>query len=376
MHMSSFLMLKARCRQLRNPTTMTAMQRTELMRRAFDLMYFSGATTLLRPALQGQGVIFCLHHVTPGGGLQTGFSPNSNLEITPGFLNDIIALVKRRGFELLSLDAVIERLRAGGKDKAPFAAFTLDDGYRDNLVHAMPVFKANNCPFTVYVAPRIADGTCELWWRILGDVIAENDTIAGKLNGSDFVFASDDLSKKQTAWEKLVAPVQALPEYEQRSWIQTFADIHRFDWQAQCRAAAMTWDEVRAMDADPLATIGAHTLNHYNLLKLPHADALHEMAASKARIEEELGHTVSHFAYPYGNTDAASQREFELCKNAGFATGVTTRLGNIFQSNINNLHALPRVMVSGRFQKTRYIETLISGLPAFAANGFKRCSVV
>jgi peptidoglycan/xylan/chitin deacetylase (PgdA/CDA1 family) len=351
------------------------MSRIALMRTAFDLMYYSGVSAVMRPLLQGQGVIFCLHHVTPGGGQQTMFAPNSNLEIAPEFLDDLIGLVKNLGFELISMDEVASTLKSKARPSVRFAAFTLDDGYRDNLIHAMPVFKAHACPFTVYVSPRIAEGTCELWWRILGDVIAHNSSVSGSLNGQAFKIRTESEVLKHSAWQFLVKPVQALPEYEQREWIKQFAFDHQFDWLSQCRKAAMTWDDIRSMNAEPLATIGAHTLNHYNLLKLPEADARREIIESKLRIETELGQPVEHFAYPYGNTDAASPREFAICQSAGFKTAVTTRLGNIFPQHNNHIFGLPRIMVSGRFQKKRYIQTLMSGLPAFAANKLHRLNV-
>ena len=95
--------------------------------------------------------------------------PTPGLEVTPEFLDQVIAMLKTRGFDLVNLDEAQARIASGGP---PFAAFTLDDGYRDNLVHAQPVFRRHDCPYTVYVAPAIADGTCELWWRGLEAAIA------------------------------------------------------------------------------------------------------------------------------------------------------------------------------------------------------------
>ena len=53
------------------------------------------------------------------------------------------------------------------------------------------------------------------------------------------------------------------------------------------------------------------------------------MAVSRARIEEALQRPVVHLAYPYGDRDAAGEREFALAHAAGFKTAVTTRPGMI-----------------------------------------------
>jgi peptidoglycan/xylan/chitin deacetylase (PgdA/CDA1 family) len=350
------------------------MSRTALLQTGFDTIYYSGAAKLLAARWGGMGVIFCLHHVKPGGGKQSGFAPNSNLEITPEFLADIIAFVQAKGYELLSLSDTVERIRQG-QCRNRFAVFTLDDGYKDNLVHAMPVFKAAACPFTVYVAPRIAEGTCELWWRGLEAIIAKADYMKCKVGEFSFDAATASEAAKITAWRSLAPKLQALPEYEQRQTLRTLADRYDIDVDAQCRNVAMTWDEIRTMAAEPLATIGAHTLNHYNLLKLPEADARREIVESGARVADEIGKPVQHFAYPYGNKDAAGPREFKLCAEAGYTSSVVTRLGTVTEDYANHLQALPRIMVSGRFQNLRSIETLMSGVPGRLANGGRALNV-
>jgi peptidoglycan/xylan/chitin deacetylase (PgdA/CDA1 family) len=338
-------------------------------------VYYVGAARLLAPHWGGVGVIFCLHHVMPGGGQQIGFAPNANLEITPEFLDSIITQVKGRGHELLSLTAAVERLKSGPTERKRFAVFTLDDGYKDNLLYAMPVFKRHNCPFTVFAAPRIAEGTCELWWRGLEATIATADHLEVSLGS--FAFASETRSEpaKWAAWHALAPRLQTMPEYEQREWIRRVAEQYDVNLNALCRNAAMTWDELRLMADEPLATIGAHTLNHYNLLKLPEADARREILESGRRIESELGRKVEHFAYPYGNKDAAGLREFKLAREAGYSSAVVTRLGTVAAGHANHLHSLPRIMVSGRYQDASYIDALISGVPGRLANGFKALNV-
>ena len=80
---------------------------------------------------------------------------------------------------------------------------------------------------------------------------------------------------------------------------------------------------------DPLVTIGAHTRRHYALAKLTLADARAEIDESVRRIEREIGQPCRHFSYPYGDETSAGQREFDLAKELGIKTGVTTRKGLI-----------------------------------------------
>jgi peptidoglycan/xylan/chitin deacetylase (PgdA/CDA1 family) len=350
------------------------MLQKQLQKLALDALSALRVAKPFAPFWGGMGAIFCLHHVLPGGGLQTGFAPNSNLEITPEFLDELITTAKSLDYELISMTEAVRRVQSKSSGKR-FAVFTLDDGYKDNLVHAMPVFRQHNCPFTVYVAPRIADGTCELWWRVLELVIASSNTLSLELDHLEFTLDVSTEASKWQAWRSLAPRVQAMPEYEQRAWMTKTAHDHGVDLQAYCRSVAMTWDALQAMARDPLVTIGAHTLNHYNLLKLSEADARREIVESGKRIEAELGRKIEHFAYPYGNKDAAGPREFKLAKDAGYKTAVVTRLGPLVPGHADHLHALPRLMVSGKYQKPRYIKTLMSGVPSQLSNGLRALNV-
>jgi peptidoglycan/xylan/chitin deacetylase (PgdA/CDA1 family) len=116
-------------------------------------------------------------------------------------------------------------------------------------------------------------------------------------------------------------------------------------------------------------------MNHYAVAKLSADDCRRELEQSKQIIERELGEPVQYFAYPYGDEPAAGPRDFQIAGNAGFEASVTTRKGTVFPGHAQHLQALPRIMVSGRYQKIRYIDALISGAPTALLNKFSRVNV-
>lgn len=313
-----------------------------------------------------------LHHVRPNGVPQHGFAPNAGLEVTPQFLDSVIGHVVARGYELVSLADAVRRISGEMPSERPFAVFTLDDGYEDNFIHAWPVFRRHGCPFTIFVAPAITDGICELWWRGLEAVIAGAPQVKGVLEGSGFEFETRSDAGKQAAFKRLYWPVRSLAERRQREWIRQFCDHHGVDLEAQCRSEAMTWDDMRQIAADPLCTIGAHTINHFALAKLSSKEAVMEADQSRRRIGEELGHVPEVFAYPYGDPISAGPRDFDLMREAGFTAAVTTRKGLIFPAHKDHLTALPRLSLNGFYQKLRYVDVLLSGTAFALSNGFKR----
>ena len=102
--------------------------------------------------------------------------------MTPDFLEQVIAQVRASGFEIVSLDEAQFRMIEGDHGK-PFVCFTFDDGYRDNLEYAYPIFKRHNLPFAIYVPTDYADGDGDLWWLALEKVIVKVDALSVKLDG-------------------------------------------------------------------------------------------------------------------------------------------------------------------------------------------------
>ncbi len=344
--------------------------RDTVIRAGLEALYFSGAHRWLRPVTAGMGAIFMLHHVRPARG--GAFQPNRHLEITPEFLDATLAHVRDCGIDIVTLDEARRRLMAGDGARR-FACFTFDDGYRDNRDHALPVMRAHGAPFTVYVAADFAEGCGRLWWVALERVLARADAIEIEREGGALRFGTGDAAAKQAAFRAV------------HGWLRTLADDravqdavsllcarHGIDDAAIARELCMSWDELKAFAADPLVTIGAHTLSHCNLARESEAQAGREMADSRARIEAALERPVSHFAYPYGDRDAAAAREFALAARLGFATAVTTRPGMLFAENAAHPTALPRVSLNGNYQNARFLAVLTSGAATALWNGFRR----
>jgi peptidoglycan/xylan/chitin deacetylase (PgdA/CDA1 family) len=70
--------------------------------------------------------------------------------------------------------------------------------------------------------------------------------------------------------------------------------------------------------------IGAHTMTHPHLTKIPLAKAREEITASKKVLEDLLGIPIRHFAYPYGDWNEPIR---DLVSQAGFVTACTTEAG-------------------------------------------------
>ncbi|MFK4491077.1 polysaccharide deacetylase family protein [Bradyrhizobium sp. USDA 336] len=344
--------------------------RNNVIRAGLGALYLSGAHHLLRPILSGVGAIFMLHHVRPAR--EAAFQPNRHLEVTPDFLRATLCHLRTRDIDVVSMDELHERLVRGRFDRR-FAAFTLDDGYRDNLDYALPVLREFDAPLAVYVASDFADGTGRLWWTALEAVIAKAEQIDIQIGNSALRLDATNVAAKQAAFDRLHDWLRALPsEQDLAREIGALCRTYGVDMEALCRGLCLSWAELKTFAADPLVTIGAHSVSHCNLAKQTEDIAAQEMAASRARIEQVLERPVLHLAYPYGDRDAAGAREFALAASAGFKTAVTTRPGMLFAENADHMTALPRVSLNGNYQDARILPVLTSGAATAMWNGFRR----
>jgi peptidoglycan/xylan/chitin deacetylase (PgdA/CDA1 family) len=344
--------------------------RNNVIRAGLGALYFTGAHYLLRPIFAGVGAIFMLHHVRPRRDAE--FQPNRHLEVAPEFLRAMLAHLRARGIDIITMDEVHQRLIERNFSRR-FACFTLDDGYRDNRDFALPVMREFEAPLAVYVASDFAQGTGRLWWIVLEMVIAKAASIEASIGGVATRLDASTPLAKQAAFDRLHDWLRALPgEHDIQREISALCARHGVDETAVCRDLCMSWDELQPFADDPLVTIGAHTISHCNLARQTEEIASHEMAISRARIEEVLQRPVVHLAYPYGDKIAAGTREFALARAAGFKTAVTTRPGMIFPESADYLTALPRVSLNGNYQDTRIFPVLTSGAATAVWNGFRR----
>jgi len=100
-------------------------------------------------------------------------------------------------------------------------------------------------------------------------------------------------------------------------------------WWYASERLGITTESLKALDADPLCTIGAHTVSHPRLDTLSLDDQQKEIAQSRQELEALLGHSVHHFSYPHGayNADTLTIVKQRSFRTALCAWGGTVRRG-------------------------------------------------
>ncbi len=111
-------------------------------------------------------------------------------------------------------------------------------------------------------------------------------------------------------------------------------------WWYPNEQLGISTEELKALDADPLCTIGDHTVSHPKLDTLSREQQYQEIAESKQTLETLLGHEVRHFSFPHG---AHNNDTLDICHELDFQTVVQSWGGPLRRGE--NPEVLPRINI-------------------------------
>lgn len=209
----------------------------------------------------------------------------------------------RRYYQPVTLDDWVR-----GELPANAITVTVDDGYRDFLLHGWPVLKTYEIPVTVYLVSGFLNQELWLWVDQVRYLVERSGkgSVAEIHERMQTVSNDERLAMMADLGAELgVELPRAVPE----------------------EFAPLTWDEVRKLAAEGV-TFGAHTHAHPILSRISDPVELRaEIAGSKEEIEKKLGNPVRHFCYPNGTARDISKKAITVVREAGFTTAVTTEPG-------------------------------------------------
>ena len=291
-----------------------------------------------------------------------------SLEVSPEHLESIITFFRRKNYDFLSLDTLPEWLDNNKKNSKKFVIFTFDDGYKDNLEFAYPVFKKHNTPFTIYIINSFPDKRAVIWWYILEDLILRNSKIQYAFSDEYVNLNCQSYRKKERAFTRLRNLITQLDDKNLERELTRFFSGFGFEIHEHANGLTLDWNEISELSNDPLVTIGAHTLNHYNLCSLSDEQSFYEISESKKLIEAKINNKVNHFSYPLGKY---GRREIEFVKRSNYLTATTTATANVFYNHIDHLFSLPRISVNA-LTNEKVLNLMVNGFYPAILNNFKR----
>jgi len=268
-----------------------------------------------------------------------------------------------RRFRFLSLDELGGRLEEGWT--AGLAAVTFDDGYADFYENAFPLLQRKGIPAAVFVVTGLLENAGGfLHERLYAVLEIALRRWGGRRTRLFLAERGITIDLPHGAFPTLRALLQSL---DQDALFGLCASLELELGELPTAPRSLGWDQLAAMSRAGL-TVGSHTKTHALLSNESPDRVRHEVEASRAMLEERLGVSVAHFAYPDGGFDAGSVRAVAA---AGYRFAYT---GCRHRDTSHPLLTLPRRVLwegstlgaSGRFSPS-ILSGQVHGIFDFAA---------
>jgi len=238
--------------------------------------------------------------------------------------------------------SVLADLISSGRELPPsIAVVTIDDGYSDAYEIAFPILRRYKVPATIFLVTDFVNRSCWLWTDKLRYLALKTRAtrLEANIDGEQLRFTLSGRTSRLKAATELNSRLKSIPDELKDDAINRVASSLRVALPdaPPHEYCSLSWAQAREMDSAGIE-IGSHTATHPILTMVSEKVLRAELSESKARLEQELGHTTNLFCYPNGDYDIGVRRAVE---DAGYRCAVTVEPG--LNDSRSDLLSLKRV---------------------------------
>lgn len=280
--------------------------------------YYSGFVNLVHWWTQCSGprLIILYYHQAAGGDLRRHL------------------LYLRRHYRILHLETALGELSKGvqRRDRHTLLALTFDDGYYDNYTHAFPLACKLKIPITIFLIPGHMESGNSFWWTTRLIRLAQVDQVT--LEGHTYHLDQQEERKAlaQTIDASFSHAATSSGREEFLASLYKLLAVPSSLTLKEEPVPLLTWSQAQEMQESGWVSFGAHTMHHPDLGNLADpAQVQREVGACRTVLEQQMGHPVRIFAYPFGRF---GDRGVQAVKQAGYTWAVTIIPGvNTYRSD-------------------------------------------
>jgi len=141
--------------------------------------------------------ILMYHHIDDG--------PNASMYVKPYNFYRQMGYLRWRHYNVISLDELVEGIKAGKNFKRNTVVITFDDGYEDNYLNAYNFLKGTGFPATIFLISDYVNTQGYIKWHQAREILAESNITFGahtKSNAYIPDIKSKDKLKEEIAGSK------------------------------------------------------------------------------------------------------------------------------------------------------------------------------
>jgi peptidoglycan/xylan/chitin deacetylase (PgdA/CDA1 family) len=238
-------------------------------------------------------------------------------------------------YSFISLEQAIDVLKGNIPPVKNGISVTMDDGYRSNVVDALPVFKKYKSPMTIFLPVTNIENRIPMWFDRL-DYILQLSILEDKsfrIGNTYFKFSGNSNTRLSVSYSKFRELIKSNYIDEKEFYLKLEEVISYFERQSDKSlarifeddpwSALLNWEEIKNIQGEHVQ-FGSHTMDHYRVNGLDEDALRYQLFESKKVIENKTGNPCKYIAYPNGDCSDGARN---IVSEAGYEAGVTTNEG-------------------------------------------------
>lgn len=260
-------------------------------------------------------IILTYHRVLPKNAPEREFE-QPGMIVSPENLKQHIRLIRSIGAVPMHLDEWLRKKKALESLPSLSVAFTFDDGWRDNYLHAFPILRQEKVPATVFLVTEMVNTEDTFWPEQVIQLLRTsstdlNDPVLGWLRPY-----LDELANKSTPFSLLEADkvISRLKDLDDASILDHLAPCAH-SLKAKQNAPSeqsppiLQSHDLVEMAQNNLVKYGAHTRNHFRLNRLNSKAALEQqIVGCLSDLESMKVNSTPIFCYPNGDITGGGEQ--------------------------------------------------------------------
>jgi len=263
---------------------------------------------------------------------QTSWTP-LRPQISPDELKRTLGILSHY-YQFITIDQTIDILEGKVALIENALLITFDDGYRNNIDYALPIFEQFGIKPILFVATGHLDSKLPFWFDRIDYALQQNmgELISFEYQGNEYCFDATSLPALKDSYQKFRDDCKyaftddidmnklfnALSEMLESRSGKALRDICvEDDW-----SGIVSWEQLKEAVKFNRIDVGSHTVDHWRLDSLSETQIIAQLQQSKMRIEEELATQCQYFCYPNGNYNELA---VSLTKESGYRAAFATK---------------------------------------------------
>jgi len=269
-------------------------------------------------------------------------------------LEEQISLLSKY-YNWVTIDEAVAMIAGDQQPVKNSIAITFDDGYTNNMTHALPILKRHGVKPVFYIPTAFLNSKEPFWFNRMDYILqCETEPYVIEAGGRSFEFDPTDRRKLSRSFKELRSFMKSKDwsDHELHRFIDDTCDRLERECEDSLQAnladdpwcSTMSEDSLRDLSTKNLATIGSHTVNHTRLDKVSAEECDAELSRSKTILENIIGTPCNHFCYPNGAIDPTARA---LVEKNGYGSAVTSFEG--LNDSGDDVFSLRRIHLPTKF---------------------------